>query len=209
MKEFITKNKSYIKSISLVLIIQAIVYFLVTLILKDYNYISTRFNIPLVKCFIYIYHSWYPFIIYLAYKLYKNDIDNYKKLIFTLIFGFIISNLTFIIYPTIINRPNIEVKNFTDWVINLTYLIDKPTRCLPSEHALVCFIYIYYLIKSKLSNKLKYISIIYLILIIISTLLTHQHLPIDLITAFIYSIIIVFLVKKFYYKLKETLAFLF
>lgn len=209
MKNFIKINKEYIKSITIVLLVQALVYFIINASLTNYHYLTTSFNIPFIKYFIYIYHSWYPFVFYLSYLIFKDNKDIYKKLIFTLTIGFIISNLTFIIYPSYITRPTIEVKSITDWIVNLTYTLDNPTNCLPSEHCLVCFILIYYLNKSNNKKTTKIFSTIYLILIILSTLFTKQHLPIDALFAFIYSVIIIIFVNIFYKKLKETLNFLF
>lgn len=209
MKNFIKDNKEYVKSISLVLIIQAIVYFIINLSLTKYHFLDTNLNVPFIKYFIYIYHSWYPFVFFLSYLIFKDNKDVYKKLIYTLAFGFILSNLTFIIYPSTIIRPTFEVKSITDWIVNLTYKLDNPTNCLPSEHCLVCFILIYYLNKTNIKPLTKILSTSYLILIILSTLFTKQHLPIDVIFAFIYSTLIILLVKQFYPKLKETLKFLF
>lgn len=209
MKNFIKDNKEYVKSISLVLIIQAIIYFIINLSLTKYHYLDTNLNVPFIKYFIYIYHSWYPFVFFLSYLIFKDNKDIYKKLIFTFIISFIISDLTFIIYPSAIVRPTFEVKSITDWIVNLTYKLDNPTNCLPSEHCLVCFILIYYLNKTNIKSLPKILSTSYLILIILSTLFTKQHLPIDVIFAFIYSTLIILLVKQFFPKLKETLKFLF
>ena len=207
MKNFIKDNKEYVKSISLVLIIQAIIYFIINLSLTKYHYLDTNLNVPFIKYFIYIYHSWYPFVFFLSYLIFKDNKDIYKKLIFTFIISFIISDLTFIIYPSAIVRPTFEVKSITDWIVNLTYKLDNPTNCLPSEHCLVCFILIYYLNKTNIKSLPKILSTSYLILIILSTLFTKQHLPIDVIFAFIYSTLIILLVKQFFPKLKETLKF--
>lgn len=209
MKSFIKNNKEYIKSICLVLIIQTIVYFIINKSLSNYHFIDTKLNIPLIKGFIYIYHSWYPLVFLLSYLVYKDNKETYKKLIFTFLISLIISDLTFIIFPTMITRPTFKTKTITDWIINLTYSLDKPTNCFPSEHCLICFILIYYLYKSNINSKIKIPSIIYLILIILSTPFTKQHIPIDVLLAFTYSTLIIIIVKKYYPKLKETLKFLF
>ncbi len=209
MKNFIKTNKSYIKSIVLVLFVQAFLYYIINIIILNHHYLDSIFSIPLIKNFIYIYHSWYPLVIITSYFIYKNDKDLYKKLIFTFIISFIMAQLTFIFYPSAVIRPQIEVKTITDYVIYLTYKFDNPTNCLPSVHALVCYIMIYYLNKSNIKVLAKILLTTYFILIILSTIFTKQHLPIDLLFAIIYAIIAIILVKIFYLKLKETLKKLF
>lgn len=209
MKKFLKENYSYIKSIIITLLLQALIYFTLNIILKNHIILKTSFNIPLIKWMIFIYNSWYPLVFYISYLIYKDNTNLYKKLIFTMILGFLMSHITFIIYPSSIIRNDILVNNFIDFVIYVTYKFDNPINCLPSIHALVCYILIYYTLKSNLSLKRKIILNIYLFLIILSTLFVHQHIPIDLLLALIYSLISIITIKKLYPKLKETLKFLF
>lgn len=209
MKKFLKENYSYIKSITITLLLQALIYFTLNIILKNHIILKTSFNIPLIKWMIFIYNSWYPLVFYISYLIYKDNTNLYKKLIFTMILGFLMSHITFIIYPSSIIRNDILVNNFIDFVIYVTYKFDNPVNCLPSIHALVCYILIYYTLKSNLSLKRKIILNIYLFLIILSTLFVHQHIPIDLLLALIYSLISIITIKKLYPKLKETLKFLF
>lgn len=209
MKKFLKENYSYIKSIMITLLLQVLIYFTLNIILKNHIILKTSFNIPLIKWMIFIYNSWYPLVFYISYLIYKDNTNLYKKLIFTMILGFLMSHITFIIYPSSIIRNDIIVNNFIDFVIYVTYKFDNPVNCLPSIHALVCYILIYYTLKSNLSLKRKIILNIYLFLIILSTLFVHQHIPIDLLLALIYSLISIITIKKLYPKLKETLKFLF
>lgn len=209
MKKFLKENYSYIKSIMITLLLQALIYFTLNIILKNHIILKTSFNIPLIKWMIFIYNSWYPLVFYISYLIYKDNTNLYKKLIFTMILGFLMSHITFIIYPSSIIRNDIIVNNFIDFVIYVTYKFDNPVNCLPSIHALVCYILIYYTLKSNLSLKRKIILNIYLFLIILSTLFVHQHIPIDLLLALIYSLISIIIIRKLYPKLKETLKFLF
>ncbi len=209
MKKFLKENYSYIKSIIITLLLQVLIYFTLNIILKNHIILKTSFNIPLIKWMIFIYNSWYPLVFYISYLIYKDNTNLYKKLIFTMILGFLMSHITFIIYPSSIIRNDIIVNNFIDFVIYVTYKFDNPVNCLPSIHALVCYILIYYTLKSNLSLKRKIILNIYLFLIILSTLFVHQHIPIDLLLALIYSLISIITIKKLYPKLKETLKFLF
>lgn len=205
------KNKKFLKSIIIILLIQALSYFILKTIIPSYNIIKpSNLELPLIKSFVYIYNSWYPFIFITSFIIFKNDESIYEKLIFSLLIGSIISHITFIIYPSMIIRPELEIKTFTDYFLNLTYTLDTPAvNCLPSIHCLFCFISIYYISDTKLQLKYKLLIISYLLLIILSTLFTKQHLLIDLILALIYSIISFIVVRLLYPKLKRALKFIF
>ena len=128
-----------------------------------------------------------------------------------MIIGILLSDLTFLIYPTIIVRPEIEIKGFTDLILYLTYYFDTPAvNCVPSVHCLFCFISIYYVtLNKKIKTQIKVPIITYLILIILSTLFIKQHLLIDVVVASIYTIISIFLTNILYKKVKRALNLLF
>ena len=202
------KYKEFLKSIGIVLITQGIMYFIIKLFINNYNTLNSAFDFPLIKYFVYFYDTWYPFILFSSFIVYKSNKDIYYKLIFTLIISTIMAHITFIVYPTIIERPNIEVHSLTDFILDITYKSDTPAvNCLPSVHCLYCFILMFYIFKSKAKYKIP--IIIYLILIVLSTVFIHQHIVEDIILSFIYTIISITLVHIFYNKLKKILNFLF
>lgn len=205
------KNKEYIKSISIVLFGEAIIYFLIKTIIHDYNLMTPKINFPLIKEFIYIYNLWYPFLFISAYKIYKSDKNLYKNYIYVHVISIVLSELTFLIYPTLVIRPKIEITGLTTLILHLTYYFDTPAvNCLPSVHCLLCFINIYFILKNKNIRTLtKTLMTLFFILIIFSTLLTKQHLLIDVILAFIYSSTGIILTKIFNKQLKKALKFLF
>lgn len=205
------KYKVYIKSIAIVMLVQATIYFLIKVFLGNYNIITSFIDVPLVKWFVYFYDSWYPVIAINAFIIYCNDFDNYKSLLYTMLLGALISHITFLIYPTMLVRPEIEVHNLTDLILDITYKTDTPAvNCLPSVHCLFCFIGMYYILKTKkLKNEYKSLMIIYLFLIVLSTLFTKQHIVEDIILAFIYSVIAILVVYKFKDKLNKLLKFMF
>ncbi len=205
------KYSSFIKSISIVLLVQATIYFVIKFFMNNFNVINSFINIPYIKYFVYFYDSWYPFIILNSFIIYKHDIDNYKKLIFTMISGAFLSHITFLIYPTMIIRENINVKTLTDLLVFITYKTDTPAvNCLPSLHCLFCFISMYYtFISNKIKNKYKFLIIIYLMLIILSTVFIRQHIIEDVILSLIYTVIVIFIVKKFNKFFNKYLKFLF
>ena len=205
------KYKVFLKSICIVMITQALIYFFIKIFLNDYNVIESFMNTPFLKGFVYFYDSWYPIIAISAFVIYYNDFDNYKSLLYTMLLGALLSHITFLIYPTMIVRPVIEVNNITDFILDFTYKTDTPAvNCLPSVHCLFCFIMSYYLIKTKnLKTIYKIIMCLYLLLIVLSTLFIKQHIIEDVILSFIYaaiSIIIVYILKP---KLDKLLKFMY
>lgn len=200
------KYKDFYIPLLLVLLINATLYFLVKYIPTPPHPMSSKIDFPLIKQLVFIYNSWYPFIIITAFIIYKHNKEIYKKTIYTLTISIILTEITYIIYPTIILRPEITIKSFTDLVLHITYKLDTPAiNCLPSTHCLFCFILTYFTLKTKeLKTSYKILIILYLFLIVISTLLIKQHLLIDVITAFIYMIISVLITKYLYTKLKAS-----
>lgn len=208
---FIKDNKAYIKSISIVLLTEAFLYFIIKIIINDYNILTPKVNFPLISEFSIIYNSWYPFLFVIAYLIYKKDINTYKKHIYTMIIGIILAQITFIIYPTMVVRPEIETKNIFDLVLYLTYYFDTPAiNCFPSVHCLLCFISMYYIMKTpNLKTKIKIPIIIYFLLIVLSTFFTKQHILIDGLLALIYTIISIILVRIFYKQINKALKLIF
>ena len=191
---FMKKYKDYLILTIFAMGTQALLYFLIKLFINDYNMLNSIINVPLVKQFIYVYNSWYPFIILNTFLIYKHDRNMFKCLITSMIMGAIMAQITFIVYPSEIIRPTIEVKNFTDWFLNFTYTNDTPAiNCLPSMHCVYCFITSYYMLKSNV--KYKYFVVFYSVLIVLSTLFTKQHIIEDVFLALIYTIIAIIIVN--------------
>ncbi len=205
------KYKDFFKSIAIVLITQAVMYFLIKSFISNYNTLKSIMTFPFIKSFVYFYDSWYPFVFLTSFIIYKHDKEAYYKLIFTIIISTIMAHITFIIYPSEVLRPSIEVHNITDFILDFTYKTDTPAvNCLPSVHCLYCFNLIFYIIKcNNLKNKFKLPIVTYLILIILSTLFIYQHVIEDVVLALIYSVITIVITHKFNDKLKDLLKFIF
>ena len=114
-----------------------------------------------------------------------------------MLLGAFISHITFIVYPSLMIRPTFEVHNITDWFLDFTYRNDYPAvNCFPSIHCLYCFIMMYYATKCKdLGYKKRIMIYTFLSLVVVSTLLVHQHIIEDIILSLIYAIIVIFIVN--------------
>ena len=189
------KYKDYLILTIFTLGTQALLYYVIKLFINNYHIINSIIDVPLIKPFIYFYGSWYPFIVLNTIIIYLYDKDLFKYLIATMLLGALLAQITFLIYPSQIIRPSIEVNNLTDWIIDFTYKSDNPPiNCLPSMHCIYCFITSFYILKCK-NFKYRYLFIIFSFLIILSTLFVKQHILEDIILSFIYTTIAIFIVK--------------
>ena len=190
-------------------------YFSIKSIITNYNMINSVIkSVPLIKHFVLFYDLWYPFIIINTFIVYKYDKKLFNFLIVTMLIGAFMSHVTFIIYPTMLERPTIEVKNIIDWILDFTYKTDTPAaNCLPSMHCVYCFITSYYILKIENMNpKIKLSIVTFSILIVLSTIFIKQHIVEDVILALIYTIVAIIivncnknLINKIFNKLKLNL----
>ena len=191
--KFIKKNKDFIISISILLVGQAILYWFLKLFQSNPTYIDYYLDdkIPFLGRFVYIYDTFYPFVFFSLYLLYKKDKKAYFKGIIAGVMGFIICDIIFLSIPTIMYRPVIpSIDPLTDLVIKITFLYDSPPlNCFLSIHCLFCFQVIFSYIKSKCTLKRKFWIILSASLIIISTLFVKQHFIYDVIAAFLVCMI--------------------
>ena len=189
------KYRDYLVLIIFTMGTQALLYYGVKLCISNYHIISSFFEIPLVKPFIYFYSSWYPFIILSTFLVYLYDKKTFKLLIATMLISAFLAQLTFLIFPTEIARPNIEVKNLTDWLLDFTYKSDNPpTNCLPSMHCIYCFSVCFYISMCK-RYKFRYLPLIYSIIVVLSTVFVKQHIIEDVLLALIYTVVVIIIVK--------------
>ena len=196
------KNKEFIISISILMLLQAAIYWSIKLLQSNYHYIHFFLDdkIPLLKWTIYIYNLFYPLVFVLLAYLYIKDEKKYFNAVIAGVVGYLISDVIFLSYPTIMSgNREVIVHNLTDLVLKITYLADNPPlNCCPSIHCLFCFQTIYSMTTSKMINKkIKIFTIISMILIILSTFTVKQHYVFDALLALIICIIANFITTKF------------
>ena len=152
--------------------------------------------IPFIIYFVYLYISWYLMLFIIPYIMYLKDKIIFKKYVISIVISILIVFLIYFFYLITITRPNIVVNSFTSFALKLIYIVDTPVNCLPSMHCLICFMFIYNSLRKAFSTKFKIITIVWSILIILSTLFIKQHAILDVISAFIVSLIIYYIVDK-------------
>lgn len=111
--------------------------------------------------------------------------------------------ITFIIYPTTVEIPNVESTDFWTGLLNLIYTIDDPpVNEVPSGHTMACTAMIYATLLCKnMKPSTKAILSIINVLTIMSTVFTKQHAFINVIIGFIYTTVIFIIVWFVYNKI--------
>lgn len=202
-------NKKFLISISCLLIGQALFFTSLKYLQNNYHVINFYLDnkIPFIPEFIHIYNLFYPFVFIIMYYIFTKDRKTYYNGVIAGIMGYLICDIIFLVYPTIMNRPIFDYNSLdvvTGFVLKATYYLDSPAlNCLPSIHCLFCFQIIYSLFKSKDINSSKKIIIsLIAILIMLSTLFVKQHYLYDIVASLIVFIIVNIIVYKFKFERK-------
>lgn len=89
--------------------------------------------------------------------------------------------VVFIAYPTIMERPHLEVNGVFTWVLNIIYSVDRPVNCLPSIHILASWIAMRSALKmERVGNIYRLLMISETVLCACAIVLIKQHYFIDI-----------------------------
>ena len=135
------------------------------------------------------------------YIFYKKNPKSFNKYYITTFLCITIGLFIYFFYPTTMYRADIEFKSISEYLVNIIYKMDTPVlNCFPSMHCVISFIFIYVSLTEKnLNIKYKVLLTIWSLLVIVSTLLVKQHVLVDVISAFILSLIVFILVSRIKY----------
>lgn len=187
------------------IILVLVSYFFGSYLLAGYFYFGTAFEIPKVLIddfigfkpnFIFLYFSSYVYPLTIFF--YGKDKINMDKFLYTFIVLVAISTLIFFFIPTTIPRMNYVVDEnlgfFTRESMKLIRLLDVSNNCLPSLHvSSAVLISLFYLHENR---KLFFISGVWSLGIIYSTMATKQHYFWDCLGGFVVAILVYFLIYK-------------
>ncbi|MCI6609607.1 MAG: phosphatase PAP2 family protein [Ezakiella sp.] len=150
--------------------------------------------IHLIPFSVVIYHSWYPLLFVIMYYLRNDKINN--EYISALFITKYLCLLTCIIFPSVVSiRQNIEAHDIFEKLIMLTYKVDAPYNGFPSIHVACATIAFHY---CNGRDKLGDFFQLMMLLIIISTMTTRQHIIMDCLGGILYaSIVLKYIMPKF------------
>jgi len=196
-------NIKKIITILLLIIFQTSLYFFAKFTPFEYHIVNIEFDncIPFISIFVFPYILWYISLFLVPYLFSKYDETLYRVYIKTIFISLLIAFLIYYFYPTTLIRDSVEVKDIPTYLISLIYEIDTPAiNCLPSAHCILSFVHIYItLIIKKMNKKVKGLIITQSILVILSTVFIKQHVIVDVISAYVLSLV-VYLITYFYAK---------
>ena len=183
-------NKQFLTGIVVFLVGQAITYYAIKLLIHDPHILDSSIDkhIPFIPEMIIFYSIFYPFVFCTLYYIFIHNKENFRHGIIIGTISYLIADIIFICFPTIMIRPEISYSKL-DWLtgllIKITYTGDNPPiNCFPSIHCLFTFQVIYMTLLLKNSSWKEKTYIIYVgLLIAVSTVFVKQHYIYDIIGA--------------------------
>ncbi len=146
-------------------------------------------KIPVMSIWMYVYFGCYLFwaVNYIiTARVYRDDSDMFYKFIFADILARIICSMIFIVVPTTIKRPKIQINTFSDRLLAYLYTIDEPTNLFPSMHCLYSWMSFAGVRHSrKVPKWYKIFSFIFAVMVAASTQFTKQHYLVDIAGGFL------------------------
>ncbi len=147
-------------------------------------------QIPFVPQFVIPYVSWYLYISLGSFLLSARKNQDYYKYLAGLVSGWLVCCGCFYFWPVEIIRPGIETKDAFSRAVQFIYIIDGRFNCLPSTHVLAATLVTLFLCKYYRNSCIRIMSVIWCLLICISTLFIKQHYMLDVVSAIILSLIL-------------------
>ena len=144
-------------------------------------------RIPFVPQAVFIYTLWYPLIAVFPIMLYHYaSPEVYLAYISTIIMDIVLSTVVYLAYPTSFIRPQPSTEKIYGKLLCWIYTKGnyKGKNCMPSMHCSMCFLILSFVVGcGGMPVWLIVVICVLCISIIVSTLLTKQHVIVDVIAA--------------------------
>lgn len=138
-------------------------------------------SIGVLEPFVIIYVLAFPFWYLTAYLYLRKDRDHAYRYSLTNVSSKILCAVLFIVVPSTIARPAIESSSFCYRILNIVYATDAPNNLFPSIHCLESWICFRCIFDEKNAPRwLKISSLVFAVLICMSTVFTKQHVLLDI-----------------------------
>ena len=140
-------------------------------------------RIPFLPIFILPYFAWYFYVagvlLWLAFDRKTGQIL-YRQVL-AVCLSETIAFVIFLAFPTFMPRPDVFGQDFLSLLVRLIYRSDFPYNCFPSLHVCLAALTAWVLERAGPKHLLfRLANLIMLLLIIVSTVLTKQHLSPDI-----------------------------
>lgn len=159
-------------------------------------------QIPLIKEFVVIYNFSYPFMfinLILFLIRYKHI---FVKSALSIALGNVLGFITYLLYQTVVPRPEVLGNDLFSEMLRMTYNMDNPYNGFPSLHISSTTIILISILSSKSNKKYKVFSIVLCVLITLSTLFIKQHTILDVLGGVVYGSLS-FITVSYVIKLKS------
>lgn len=184
----------------LLLAVQGVLYTGVQYFQHEYHNMERPIDrrIPLVRQAILVYILWYPLIAIYPLYLYSCSQIAYIQYMFAIAVDIVFSIMIYAIYPTSFKRPPVPAGGLSGRIFKLIRFGNyKGLNCTPSMHCSMCFIIILSILSLQAEIGIKAFICVVSCMIIISTVLTKQHVAIDIAAAIPVSLICFLMGKVF------------
>ena len=194
-------NNVYLCAV-LYLVLHTGIFFLISNFREPVIYIHTSIDdiIPVCEYFIIPYVMWFLAFAGALIFFAKNDRKNYWRLFIALFLGTVLCSLIYLIVPNAISMEQItRNENIFSGLLNLVWYVDNPTNACPSLHVLtstVIAVVVYYSDYFRDKALSKWLIIVFMILICISTMFVKQHSIIDVLVGGILGIVLSLISKR-------------
>lgn len=170
----------------ILLSIQAVLYFGVQIFEGPAHdvYLKADDKIPFIPSMVFVYVLWFPLIALFPPMLYHYSHGGYLQHMIALSLDILLSCAVYLLYPTSFTRPN-PGHSRSGRIMRFVYRADfKGKNCMPSMHCSMCFLMILSCAArtSHMPVPIETVVIILCCLIVASTVLTKQHVIVDVIS---------------------------
>ena len=174
----------------LLLSVQGVLYLLIQKVQGEFHDMSRPVDkkIPLIPQSVYIYAMWYPLLFF--YPIYLYSLSRAVWLVYLMAIGLnvIVSLVIYALYPTSFQRPEPPDSMLSGKILRLLYVLNyKGLNCMPSMHCSQCFIILLSACFCGMSGVMPAVPAIGVgilaVMIVQSTVLTKQHVIMDMLAA--------------------------
>ncbi len=199
----------------ILLSVQALLYFGIQVFEGPAHEIYTKLDekIPYAPQTIFIYALWFPLVMFFPLFVHHFSAALYLRHMIALVLDIVLSCIIYLVYPTSFARPKPPGAGLGR-LMRFVYRVDfKGKNCMPSMHCSMCFLMIFSTIAAvrlgaagaglagmarqlagggaaeQLSMLAAVCIIIVCLLIVASTVLTKQHVIVDVVTGLIMAVV--------------------
>jgi hypothetical protein len=174
----------------LLLSVQGVSYLLIQRVQGEFHDMSRPLDkkIPLIPQSVYIYAMWYPLLFF--YPIYLYSLSRAVWLVYLMAIGLnvIVSLVIYALYPTSFQRPEPPDSMLSGKILRLLYVLNyKGLNCMPSMHCSQCFIILLSACFCGMNGVMPAVPAIGVgilaVMIVESTVLTKQHVIMDMLAA--------------------------